>query len=244
MRNFTAYNVGFPGTPYDESEKARQIANYFGQNIESTPCNPEQIAQNIERAVYCVETPLANYNSVAKMLLSGFVRSHQQKVCLTGEGSDELFAGYPYFKLESIWRMRQGDESEVKRAEGLWGQFCATEARSEGLLWDHSDRWKKATGLFGYPSFFQYRARNAGRVVGSLFRTKELGIKDEHKPLSILRDSVDFELCRQLHPLNASRLISFNPLHNVVIPSLGDRVENGEFPRMPAHRSWTATCWI
>ena len=51
--------------------------------------------------------PLNNYNSIAKVVLSGYVRSRGVKVCLTGEGSDELFAGYPYFKLEMLWRLQQ-----------------------------------------------------------------------------------------------------------------------------------------
>ena len=32
---FTAYNVGFPGTPFDESEKVEALADLYGQRFET-----------------------------------------------------------------------------------------------------------------------------------------------------------------------------------------------------------------
>ena len=60
--------------------------------------------QDLLSTLYAVESPLNNPNSVAKQRLSKRVRADQYKVCLTGEGADELFGGYAHFKLERIWR--------------------------------------------------------------------------------------------------------------------------------------------
>lgn len=222
---FTCFNVGFPGTPYDESEKARAIANHFGQQFESVPCNQEQIADNIEKAVYHCEMPLGNYNALAKMLLSRYVRSRGVKVCLTGEGSDELFAGYPYFKLEMIWRMLAAGGAEAEQGRALQQKFRELEYRSEGLLWDGSERWKKATKIFGYPSFFHLRARDARNCVRNFYDVNGLGLTREDMPEDLLHTSVDADRRDGLDPFNVSRLVTFNQLYNLVIPTLGDRVE-------------------
>ncbi len=221
---FTCFNVGFPDSPYDESHKARAIAQYFGQQFETVPCSHERIAENIEKAVYCTEMPLNNYNSIAKMILSGYVRSRGQKVCLTGEGADELFAGYPYFKLEMIWRMQAAGGAERKRGDALKKLLRKLEYRSEGLLWDGSRRWKRAVKMFGYPSFFNIRAKDARTCLGFFFST-DLEIHPENLPINILKNSVPSEYLKGLDPFNKTRLLTFNQLYNIVIPALGDRVE-------------------
>jgi asparagine synthase (glutamine-hydrolysing) len=223
--NFTCYNVGFPDSPYDESKKARRIAEHFGQRFETVPCNQEKIAENLARAVYCAEMPLNNYNSVAKTILSGYVRSRGQKVCLTGEGSDELFAGYPYFKLELLWRMQAAGGSLARESRALQKRFRAAEYRSEGLLWDRSERWKRSSKLFGYPSYFNLRARDANQCVRRFFDIERLGLTAADMPSEILRRSVDAKQLEGLDPFNKSRLLTFNQLYNIVIPALGDRVE-------------------
>lgn len=223
--NFTCFNVAFPDSPYDESEKARRIAKHFGQSFETVPCNQERIVDNIAKAVYCTEMPLNNYNSIAKMILSGYVRSRGQKVCLTGEGADELFAGYPYFKLEMLWRLQAAGGQSEQKSRALQKRFRKLEYRSEGLLWDGSERWKKATRVFGYPSFFQLRARDAKRCVKAFFNTAALGIAADDMPENVLRGSIVPERLDELDPFNKSRLLTFNQLYNMVIPALGDRVE-------------------
>ncbi|MSU79518.1 MAG: asparagine synthase (glutamine-hydrolyzing) [Gemmataceae bacterium] len=222
---FTCFNVGFPDSPYDESHKARAVAAHFGQQFETVPCTPQLIAENISAAVFATEMPLNNYNAVAKMVLSRYVRSRGVKVCLTGEGSDELFGGYPYFKLEAIWRLLAAGGADAAKGRELHRRFRTMEVRSEGLLWDASDRWKRATSMFGYPSFFNLRARDAGRCIRAFFDTGRLGLTPDDMPDALLRTSMPKERLQGLDPFNTSRLLTLNQLYNIVIPSLGDRVE-------------------
>jgi asparagine synthase (glutamine-hydrolysing) len=224
-RRVTAYNVAFPDSPFDESPKARAVAAHLGASFETLACSDALLAEHLTKTVYHLEMPLFNPNSVAKQLLSGFVRSFGQRVCLTGEGGDEVFAGYPYFKLEAIWRlMLQGGESR-RRAQILWRRFREMEARSEGLLWDKRVRWQDTEGLYGYPSYIHVRAVEARSWIPRLYQVERLGITAEHDPEVVFRESFPPEKLRGLHPLNVTRLMSMNQLHGAVIPALGDRVE-------------------
>ena len=75
------------------------------------------------KTIFHIEQPIANPNSIAKQVLSRLVRSKGYKVCLTGEGSDEVFGGYAYFKLERIWRMLLAGGEQARQARALWKQF-------------------------------------------------------------------------------------------------------------------------
>ena len=222
---FTCFNVGFPDSPYDESEKARAVANHYGQQFETVPCTHRQIGENIPEAVYATEMPLNNYNALAKMVLSRYVRGRGVKVCLTGEGSDEFFGGYPYFKLEAIWRLLAAGGDDARRGRALLARFRAMEFKSEGLLWDGTDRWKRSTSAFGYPSFFNLRARDANRCVDLFFNQKQMGLDAADMPGNLLKTAMPGERLEGLDPFNTTRLLTLNQLYNIVIPSLGDRVE-------------------
>lgn len=53
-----------------------------------------ELADHIEDCTYHYEYPLVQLSPVGKFLLSKLVNDNQGKVVLTGEGSDEIFAGY------------------------------------------------------------------------------------------------------------------------------------------------------
>ena len=79
--------------------------------------------------------------------------------------------------------------------------------------------------MFGYPSFFHLRARDARSCVKAFYDIEGLGLAPEDMPENILRASADPSRLKGLDPFNATRLLTFNQLYNLVIPALGDRVE-------------------
>ena len=73
-----------------------------------------------------------NAHSVAKFRLSRAVRDAGYKVVLTGEGSDEILAGYPHFRRDMLLYDRKGqDPREVER---LLAELTAANAVSRGIL--------------------------------------------------------------------------------------------------------------
>ena len=96
----TAYHIAFPHSEFDESSAARQIAAHYGVDLDVVPCTMERMADVVEETVGHVEGAVANLNSAARLCRA--TRARGTKVCLTGEGADESFAGYQYFKLEAL----------------------------------------------------------------------------------------------------------------------------------------------
>src|SRR5262249_51031932 len=125
-----AFNVGFSGSVYDESERARRIAAHLGVEFESLRCPMETLAEHLPKTLFHTETVFFNPSALGKLMLSSEVRRQNFKVTITGEGADEVFAGYPYFKLEKLWRLSQGTPEEARRARALFAQFRKLEQRS------------------------------------------------------------------------------------------------------------------
>lgn len=222
---FKAFNISFINTIYDEGSIAKRNADFYGAEFESIPCTMNMLAEDFEKAIYHNEIPMWNPHSIAKEILSKFVRSNNYKVCITGEGADEVFAGYPYYKLEYIWREIEAGGEQAKAGKELWKRFKKLEYRSEGVLWDSSNRWKKVEKFFDYANFYQVRAMNNFTLLPRLFNVEALGITKHHTPYNMYSENINFDYIKSLHPLNATRYLSLSQLYNYIIPALGDRAE-------------------
>jgi asparagine synthase (glutamine-hydrolysing) len=184
-----------------------------------------RMADVVEETVGHVEGAVANLNSAAKLLLSRHVRARGTKVCLTGEGADESFAGYQYFKLEALWRLMQRGGDDAARGRALFARFREMESRSEGILWDGRDRWRTAEQPYGYPCHLQVRVDELTSLARFMFDGRALGLGAHHAPPAMLRRTFAPEALRRLEPMNAARTMAFHALSGYIIPSLGDRVE-------------------
>jgi asparagine synthase (glutamine-hydrolysing) len=224
---FKTFNVGFVGTPYDESSLAGRIAGHYGAEFETFDCSVETMADEVERTLYHTEQAIADPHSIAKQLLSKLVRSRGHKVCITGEGADEVFAGYPHFKLDAIKRMLRSGGEVAARARPLWERFKAIEARTEGHLWTRAyvDRPPDPRdGVFSEQYFF-VRSREIERTVPWLLTPGMLGGAFAGNTARRFEADLDVAAIARLEPLNLGRRIALNQLYSYIIPVLGDRVE-------------------
>jgi asparagine synthase (glutamine-hydrolysing) len=90
LRTFTA---GFNQKSYDESEEARLVAHTLGTDHLEEQVHPEMI-ESIPDLLNFFDEPFADYSAIPTFLVSKMAVRHV-KVVLTGDGGDEVFAGYP-----------------------------------------------------------------------------------------------------------------------------------------------------
>jgi len=98
------FSITFGDKDFDESGYQQEAVKYFNTNHRSINCTSQDIAENFHKVVWHSEIPMIRTAPTPMMLLSGLVREHGIKVVITGEGADEMLAGYNIFK-----------ESEVRR---------------------------------------------------------------------------------------------------------------------------------
>jgi asparagine synthase (glutamine-hydrolysing) len=94
-----AYTIGFAHPAYDESAIAADMARRTGAQHELLRLHAADLyGDHFARVVWHTERAFYNTLAVAKWQMSRRVRDTGVKAVLTGEGSDELFAGYSFFK--------------------------------------------------------------------------------------------------------------------------------------------------
>jgi len=92
--NLTTFNIGFPEV--NEFEYSREIAKQFNlKHIEITTSVDELINQ-YEQINYFLDEPMADPACLPLFILAQELKKHVT-VVLSGEGGDELFAGYPQY---------------------------------------------------------------------------------------------------------------------------------------------------
>jgi len=93
------FSVGYDGTDHDERRYARIVADYFGTRHEELVVSASDAGRLLERLGGLLDEPLADMSFVPLHLLSCTARQ-SVTVALTGDGGDELFAGYPSMAAE------------------------------------------------------------------------------------------------------------------------------------------------
>jgi asparagine synthase (glutamine-hydrolysing) len=93
VRTFT---VGFNEASFDETEVARRVAGILGTQHEVRKLELDQARDVIPKLLTEMSEPLGDSSILPTYLLSEFTRRHVT-VALSGDGADELFAGYDPF---------------------------------------------------------------------------------------------------------------------------------------------------
>ena len=90
------FSIGFPQPEYDESSYARGVAAHLKTDHHEFQVTPNAI-DVLPDLVRQFDEPFADSSAIPTWYLSQNTREHVT-VALTGDGGDELFAGYPRYK--------------------------------------------------------------------------------------------------------------------------------------------------
>jgi asparagine synthase (glutamine-hydrolysing) len=101
------YCIRIPVAEYDESTYGRVMADFVGSTHHELDSLPEDVAGLLGTCVWLHDEPLAHANSIPIFQVSRLAR-RDVIVLLSGEGADEVFAGYARFRRQqSVLRLRR-----------------------------------------------------------------------------------------------------------------------------------------
>jgi asparagine synthase (glutamine-hydrolysing) len=146
-RPLQTFSVAFKERAFNEIAYARQVAQAIGADSHEVVIDDRDFFDALPRLVWHEDEPLAHPSSVPLYFVSALARRHVT-VVLTGEGSDELLAGYGKYPRVA-WNWRAGTVYErmvpptlraaiasgvVPHLPGRWGRY----ARRSFLAMDRS----------------------------------------------------------------------------------------------------------
>jgi asparagine synthase (glutamine-hydrolysing) len=103
-RPVRTYTIGSTNSAYDESGPARATARHLGTDHTEVVLEPEAALEIVGGIADHFDEPFADSSQLPTYLVAKLTRAHVT-VALSGDGGDELFAGYPkYGTLARTWR--------------------------------------------------------------------------------------------------------------------------------------------
>ena len=141
------FSIGFEESGFDESSESALASSHFRTNHHPFVLSAKTFAELLQEVVSRVDEPVADAASIPTYWLSKEARK-TVKVILTGEGADELFAGYDHYR--EIFPRPLTSLSRVGLPESLDGgglpfselsriPFAVSEAFHRRIL--HPDYW-------------------------------------------------------------------------------------------------------
>ncbi len=97
------FHIGFEEESFDETKYARQVAAYLGTEHHSEILSVTKARDLIPDMMDFLDEPFGDASFLPTLLLSQFTKKHVT-VSLSGDGGDEIFAGYPTYQAHSVAR--------------------------------------------------------------------------------------------------------------------------------------------
>jgi asparagine synthase (glutamine-hydrolysing) len=132
------FSIGFDQASHDELEFAEQVARRFRTRHHTFRCHPDALAA-LPVLVHHFDEPFGDDSAIPMYYVSKIAREHVT-VALSGDGGDELFAGYARYE-EAMRRQRFGRSLPAPLARGFFrvlANVYPRHLRGWGILNRHS----------------------------------------------------------------------------------------------------------
>lgn len=111
------FSLRFADTEFDEGRHQGEMVNRLKTDHRDVSVSTRDIGEVFPQVVWHAERPLLRTAPAPLYLLSKLVRESGYKVVVTGEGADEVLAGYDIYREAAVRRFWARDPSSERRAE-------------------------------------------------------------------------------------------------------------------------------
>ena len=217
-RPLPSFTLRIPGSDLDETDKALESSRAIGDRLPTiVEAGPDRIMHAYAALTEAADSPVLDTSCAALLMLSRAVRAQNYKVVLTGEGADEAFAGYLWFKIRALARAL--DIGDAFRPSTLLSRLArkwqaphlsfAEMARTDSMI----------AGPHAQTLVYNLVATSRDRYFCAGFK-EELGGRLAYQDLDL-----DLERITRWHPLNRSLYIGYKiQLAGLLLGPKGDRV--------------------
>lgn len=229
------FSVAFESDEFDESAFQQQMVRALDTRHSSVLCTAADIGRMFPDVVRHTERPVLRTAPAPLFALSRLVRQNGFKVVLTGEGADEVFAGYDIFKEAKLRRFCAA-QPQSRRRPLLFGRLYPYLPALRG----QSQSYREAFFAAGLDSIadplFSHLPRFRTTAGAKAFFSADLRTQlGRYDALAELRERLPQDFARW-HPLSqAQYLETAHLLPGYILSSQGDRVAmahavEGRFP--------------
>ena len=211
-----SFTIQIPGKGLDEKDDALVTARHLGSQPTILRCDSKVITDAYPRLISAADCPVIDTSCAALWCLANEVHNQGYKVALTGEGSDEAFAGYVWFKMRNLtyWLDFAGSQTSDSLS-----RFIRKRAAPGTKLDDLRRIDATVGGAHAQMLLYHLVSQSRDRYFSADLKDR-LGDKNAYEDLSL-----DLERMRRWSPLNQSLYFGYKVmLAGLLMNHKGDRV--------------------
>ncbi len=130
------FSVGFQSESYNELPDAEKISSWIGTVHHSMICNKDNAIDAVNESIDAFDEPFADNSLIPMVEVSGLA-SKYVKVVLSGDGADEMFAGYITYKADKYHAFARPVPNSLKK---LVSSLLSSSGNSKKLNWQYKQR--------------------------------------------------------------------------------------------------------
>lgn len=133
---FQTFSLRFADAEYDETPFQRLMVRTTGSEHHEVVVSRQDIAEVFPQVIYHTERPILRTAPAPLFLLSKLVRDRGIRVVLTGEGADEMFAGYDLFregKVRRFWGRQPASSRRPRLLERLYPYLSRSPVHQQAM---------------------------------------------------------------------------------------------------------------
>ncbi|PBC07707.1 asparagine synthase (glutamine-hydrolyzing) [Mesorhizobium sp. WSM3859] len=221
---FQTFSLRFADAEYDETEFQRLVAHATGSEHHEIVVSRGDIAAVFPEVIRHTERPILRTAPAPLFLLSRLVRERGIKVVLTGEGADEMFAGYDLFregKVRRFWGRQPASTRRARLLERLYPYLSRSPVHQQALARQFFGRNIEAHAEAGFAHDTRWRTTAA---IKRLFCADMRAASERRDTVSELISTLPAEFPRW-SPLAQDQYIEIRTLMSgYLLSSQGDRM--------------------
>lgn len=158
------FSVAFEDRAYDESDAQARVVAHLGTRHTTLRITESDIARVFPAVVWHAERPLLRTAPAPMFALSQHVRDEGLRVVLTGEGADEVFAGYDLFRegaVRRFWARAPHSTLRPRLLERLYPYLARSPVRQQAMARQFFGRELEAWRSPGFAHQTRWRTTRA-----------------------------------------------------------------------------------
>jgi len=159
------FSLGFEDGEFDETNYQELVSKYLNTRHTTFTSTKEDIGKYFPQVIWHSEMPILRTSPVPMFSLSKKVRASSIKVVITGEGADEMLAGYGIFKegiIREFWSKQPDSKLRPLLLQKLYPYLAQFQGKNRNMLkfffgykledtdspfYSHVLRWRNTSNL-------------------------------------------------------------------------------------------------
>ena len=171
--NIETFSIGYSDEPYfDETEYARIVSKHIGSRHHIFSVTNKDLLESLHTFISNLDDPFADSSALAVNILAKETRKHVS-AAISGDGADELFAGYNKHAAEFLARNPGIRETFIRAGKQLWNILPASRNSKTGNRIRQLQKFSAGMSLPAKERYWEWAGYTVRGQLDALVKFKE-----------------------------------------------------------------------